>query len=219
MKNDERTQVARDMLTEYGVPRRFLDAKTTEFPASVQATVGDSAPEDAYFVTGSPGTGKTHLAVGILCVWMHNQRYGVRDIHEAAAFVRVPDFLLEVREAFNSRTPAFEATLFSTGSGTTAVSRCGYIVASFSRVGQMPFQPPRSSEATIGACGFLPLRRIAASSGAAPTSCLRPDTTPDYTHDRQLRPTDSQHHQSDQLAGSDSRAALAGRSLRRLSRV
>jgi len=92
-------------LRKRGVPKRFLNARISDFPTSWQK-LGESI--EGIFLTGCRGVGKTHLAAAlmremILQIRPVNQAgtYKV-DIQKMPLFISVPELLLEIRDTFQS---------------------------------------------------------------------------------------------------------------------
>lgn len=84
-----------EMLTQIGLPRRFLNA-----------TVKRLEPlADSLYITGVRGTGKTHLAAAILRERVLDRRPHVSDI----AWISVPDLLLKIRATFRDRSEQSES--------------------------------------------------------------------------------------------------------------
>lgn len=91
-------------LRKRGVPRRFLNAKLTDFPEPWQK-LKDS--DEGLFLTGSRGVGKSHLAVALMReIILATQpvyqagTYKI-DLQRMPLFVSVPELLLEIRDTFN----------------------------------------------------------------------------------------------------------------------
>lgn len=90
-------------LRKRGVPRRFLNARVTDFPARWQKLREN---KEGVLLTGSRGVGKTHLAVAlmreiILDTPPVNQGDAYKiDIQKMPLFISVPELLLEIRDTF-----------------------------------------------------------------------------------------------------------------------
>lgn len=102
-----RKQLAERMefyLRKRGVPRRFLKARITDFPAPWQKLKENA---EGLFLTGSRGLGKTHLAVALMREMIFTTQPVYRegdykiDLQRMPLFVSVPELLLEIRDTFN----------------------------------------------------------------------------------------------------------------------
>jgi len=92
----------RDLLASRGVPKRYLGCTLDSFRAidiSRKRVLGiirrytekPVSAGEGLFLTGSNGTGKTHLAIAIM-------RELILDDHLSCYFIKVPDLLLNIRE-------------------------------------------------------------------------------------------------------------------------
>lgn len=85
---------ARKFMLERGVPRRYMDARLTEFPDN---TVNYSdLPDKSFYVYGPVGCGKTHL----LCALLRETSYGT-----SSRFVTSEELLCLIKDSFD-RPPA-----------------------------------------------------------------------------------------------------------------
>lgn len=82
---------AREFMLGRGVPRRYMDAKLTDFPAFPQHEYGDLV-EKSFYVYGSVGCGKTHL----LCALLRETSYGT-----SSRFVTSEDLLSMIKDSYN----------------------------------------------------------------------------------------------------------------------
>ena len=97
------------------IPRRFFDAATDDFPEQREA-IGNLADMASYFITGPVGSGKTHLACGILRGWTdirHAPRlegYQVYFEYDeiSARFITVPELLGTVKSSFDGQGKSTE---------------------------------------------------------------------------------------------------------------
>lgn len=71
------------------VPPRFRDARLADFPGELQESLQRwiEAPGDGLFLSGAPGTGKSHLAAALLLRWRQSGRPGLW--RAAAEFYRL----------------------------------------------------------------------------------------------------------------------------------
>ena len=97
----------RELLRKAGVPRRFLQARRSDFdPAVFNAAEGFLAGRcEGIFVHGPTGTGKTHFAVAVLSEILASSDTGL------ARFVTVPSLLMEIRATFKDSSPCSEEDL------------------------------------------------------------------------------------------------------------
>lgn len=81
---------ARKFMLERGVPRRYMDARLTEFPDN---TINYSdLPDKSFYVYGPVGCGKTHL----LCALLRETSYGT-----SSRFVTSEELLHMVKDSFD----------------------------------------------------------------------------------------------------------------------
>lgn len=101
-------------LRKRGVPRRFLNAKITDFPAPWRKLKESS---EGLFLTALRGLGKTHLAVALMReIILDTQpvyQGGVYkiDIQRMPLFISVPELLLEIRDTFNGHEASEKAVI------------------------------------------------------------------------------------------------------------
>lgn len=80
-----------------GIPKRFFGATIESYMPTERTRMAYSAissyrpARESLFVFGPPGTGKTHLAIGILNEWLKGQ---------SGIFISVPDFIIQVKKSF-----------------------------------------------------------------------------------------------------------------------
>jgi DNA replication protein DnaC len=98
------------------LPERYWNATLKDFNGAILELVSDWLlnPSDGLFITGACGTGKTHLAAGIVRHFIHK---GTQ-----VSFKRASDFYREVREMFKSQSESAEAAVMS------AVERVRFLV-------------------------------------------------------------------------------------------
>jgi DNA replication protein DnaC len=101
-------------LRKRGVPRRFLNAKISDFPVHWQKLTEN---EEGIFLTGSRGVGKTHLAVALMREMIlatrplnHSGTYRI-DLHQMPLFISVPELLLQIRDTYRSNEPSEKAVI------------------------------------------------------------------------------------------------------------
>lgn len=101
-------------LRKRGVPRRFLNARITDFPVSWWK-LKESA--EGLFLAGPRGLGKTYLAVALMREMIlatqpvyHEGSYKI-DLKRMPLFVTVPELLLEIRETFNGNQISEKAVI------------------------------------------------------------------------------------------------------------
>jgi DNA replication protein DnaC len=89
------------------LPERYWNAKLEDFKGPAYELVMDWIfnPSDGLFITGACGTGKTHIAAGIVRQFI-NKGTNV-------AFKRSSDFYREVREMFKGQSENAEAAVMS----------------------------------------------------------------------------------------------------------
>jgi len=90
------------------IPERYWKARLEDFSGTAYELVMDWIlnPSDGLFITGACGTGKTHLAAGIVRQFISKGANVV--------FKRSADFHREVREMFRADSAICEAALMST---------------------------------------------------------------------------------------------------------
>ena len=101
------------LLIHSGVPKRFLGAKLSDFKANIKFDL-DSG--DGFYITGPRGTGKTHMAVGLLRHYLLHKKPEIVIPDEPVAgippaiigesnskFIPVTELLLRIRTTFNER--------------------------------------------------------------------------------------------------------------------
>lgn len=81
---------AREFMLSRGVPRRYMDAKLTDFPA-FQYEYGDLV-EKSFYVYGPVGCGKTHL----LCALLRETSYGT-----SSRFLTSEELLSMIKDSYN----------------------------------------------------------------------------------------------------------------------
>ena len=113
IKNEIAEQID-SYLRERGVPRRFLNARISDFPAPWQKLRESS---EGIFLGGSRGVGKTHLAVAlmremILNTQIRNHSGTFRiDLQKMPLFISVPELLLEIRETYGDNALSEKAVI------------------------------------------------------------------------------------------------------------
>jgi DNA replication protein DnaC len=101
-------------LRKRGVPRRYLNARITDFPAHWQKLKESTT---GLFLTGSRGLGKTHLAVALMREMIFTTQPVYRggdykiDFQRMPLFVSVPELLLEIRDTFNGSGASEKAVI------------------------------------------------------------------------------------------------------------
>lgn len=94
------------LLSRAGVPKRFIQAKLTDFPAVIiKSTVQCFGPQghDSVYITGLTGSGKTHLAVGIVQDLIEHDLISMLYSPSEAGrvpdmkFINTPEFLFSLR--------------------------------------------------------------------------------------------------------------------------
>lgn len=113
IKNEIAEQID-SYLRERGVPRRFLNARISDFPAPWQKLRENT---EGIFLSGSRGVGKTHLAVALMREMILNTQlrnhYGTFriDLQKMPLFISVPELLLEIRETYGDNALSEKAVI------------------------------------------------------------------------------------------------------------
>lgn len=102
------------LLSKIGVGKRHLYCSFENYQGGdkIKSICMDiiNNPRDL-ILSGSAGSGKTHLAVAILREWVRQQRIKVNFIEGNGIFITVPDLLLQIRQVFNDRSDKSEAEI------------------------------------------------------------------------------------------------------------
>ena len=101
-------------LIKRGVPKRFLNARISDFPAPWQKLKEST---EGIFLSGSRGVGKTHLAVALMREMIlntpirnHSGTFRI-DLQKMPLFISVPELLLEIRETFGDNALSEKAVI------------------------------------------------------------------------------------------------------------
>ena len=113
---ESRLATRNDKMKNLKIPKRFESADTGDFPDATLKAVGNTAKPQSYYITGPVGTGKTHLAVGILKEWaacglsyLDARRTFYPDYDElGAAFIGAPELLGKVKASFDGKGKSSE---------------------------------------------------------------------------------------------------------------
>lgn len=110
------------LLERSGVPPVFLGAKLEDFPTHLRTLKG------SLFLTGIPGTGKSHLAVGLMreailaAEPVKDYPYERWTHAPLPAFVEVPELLMEIRATYDKDNSVTEEEVIG------RYSRCSFLV-------------------------------------------------------------------------------------------